>query len=128
LDRFGTKKMSEKMTEMNAWPWPESLDALTAAPRHHKLVLDNERVRVLDTRIPPGEVVPVHTHRWPGVYYTIAGGDFVRYDAEGKVLFDSRTDLNTVRPAAQFIESLPPHSVENVGNSEIHLISVEMKY
>jgi hypothetical protein len=29
--------------------------------------------------------------------------------------------------AANFIECLPPHSVENVGPAEIHLISVELK-
>jgi hypothetical protein len=112
---------------MSAWPWPDSLDAVVAAPKHHKLVLDNERVRVLDTRIPAGDVVPVHTHRWPAVYYTIAGGDFVRYDAEGNVLLDTRVLGISPGEPARFIESLPPHSIENVGPSEIHLISVEMK-
>lgn len=33
-----------------AWPWPTALDALSAAPRHHTLLLENERVRVLDSR------------------------------------------------------------------------------
>ena len=53
------------MTEpvSNAWPWPDSLDALVAAPKHHKLVLDNERVRVLDTHIPAGDIVPVRVRR-----------------------------------------------------------------
>jgi hypothetical protein len=109
------------------WPWPDSLDALVAAPVHHKLVLENERVRVLDTHIPAGDVVPVHTHRWPAVYYTISGGDFVRRDGDGNVLFDTRIHPNPTAVPARFIESLPPHSVENVGQSEIHLISVEMK-
>jgi hypothetical protein len=113
---------------MSSWPWPDSLDALIAAPRHHKLVLDNDRVRVLDTRIPAGDVVPVHTHRWPAVYYTIAGGDFVRCDGEGNVLLDTRIHPHPPDQPARFIESLPPHSIENVGTSEIHLISVEMKY
>jgi hypothetical protein len=113
--------------EKNIWPWPDALDALVAAPEHHKLVLDNDRVRVLDTRIPAGDVVPVHTHRWPAVYYTISGGDFVRYDAEGKVLLDTRIQPNPTGQPARFIECLPPHSVENVGASEIHLISVELK-
>jgi len=29
--------------------WPEELDALTAAPANHRLLLENERVRVLET-------------------------------------------------------------------------------
>jgi hypothetical protein len=111
-----------------AWEWPDSLDALIAAPGHHKLVLENERVRVLDTHIPAGDVVPVHTHRWPAVYYTISPGEFVRRDGEGRVLLDTRiTPTLQGQPPARFIESLPPHSVENVGTSEIHLISFEMK-
>jgi hypothetical protein len=113
---------------MSSWPWPDSLDALVAAPRHHKLVLDNDRVRVLATRIPAGDLVPVHTHRWPAVYYTIAGGDFIRYDGEGNVLLDTRIHPHPPGQPARFIESLPPHSIENVGTSVIHLISVEVKY
>src|ERR1700742_2939231 len=110
---------------MMNWHWPDSLDAVIAAPKHHTLVLENERVRVLDTRIPVGDTVPVHTHRWPGVYYTIQASAFVRRDQDGNVTFDSRTSppLGT----AAFLEYLAPHSVENVGDVEIHLISVEMK-
>jgi hypothetical protein len=107
------------------WPWPDSLDAVIAAPRHHTLVLENECVRVLDTRIPPGDTVPVHTHRWPGVYHTVQFSHFIRRDGEGNLLFDSRTAPRL--GIANFIENLPPHSIENVGDGEIHLISVELK-
>ena len=40
------------------WPWPPELDAVIAAPKHHTLIFENERVRVLDTRIPVGDTVP----------------------------------------------------------------------
>jgi hypothetical protein len=113
------------LSESN-WPWPDSLDALVAAPKHHKLVFENERVRILDTKIPAGELVPVHTHRWPAVYYTIVPGEFVRRDGEGNVLLDTRVTLRFLGHAS-WIESLPPHSVENVGAAEIHLISCELK-
>ncbi len=109
-----------------SWPWPEELDALIAAPKHHTLILENEKMRLLDTKIPVGETVPVHTHKWPGVYYTIRFSHFVRRDGEGKVLFDSRT-LTAPMTGAAFLENLPPHSVENVGDVDIHLISVELK-
>jgi hypothetical protein len=116
------------MAATAAWPWPDSLDAVIAAPQYHRLVLENDRVRVLDTRIPAGDIVPVHTHRWPAIYYTIAAGDFVRRDGEGNVLFDSRTVPGMLTASAgTWIECLPPHSVENVSGSEIHLISVELK-
>ena len=48
---------------------PVDFDALSAAPGQHRLLLENEQVRVLDTRIAPGEKTPLHTHIWPGVLY-----------------------------------------------------------
>jgi hypothetical protein len=45
--------------------WPDELDALQAAPGYHVLLFENESVRVLDTRVRQGQMVPLHTHRWP---------------------------------------------------------------
>jgi hypothetical protein len=109
-----------------SWPWPPELDAVIAAPRHHRLVFENDRVRVLDTRIPVGDTVPVHTHCWPAVYNTVRFSHFIRRDGEGKILFDSRS-LDHPLPPAAWIDGLPPHSIENVGDAEIHLISFEIK-
>lgn len=39
----------------------EDLDALTAAPQNHRLLFENETVRVLDTFVRPGQTVPLHT-------------------------------------------------------------------
>src|SRR6185369_10875245 len=94
------------------WPWPPELDALIAAPRHHQLILENDRMRLLDTRIPVGDKVPVHTHRWPGVYYTIRFSYFVRRDGEGTVVFDSRA-LTLSMAGAAWLENLSSYSVEN---------------
>lgn len=114
--------------EQNPWPWPDALDAVAAAPEYHRVVLENDRVRVIDTRIPVGQNVPLHTHRWPAIYYTIVAGDFIRRDQDGNVLFDSRTVPGLLtKSEATFMECLPPHSVENVSGIEIHLISVELK-
>lgn len=70
------------------WPWDDSLDALVAAPEQHRLVFENAHVRVLDTRIAPGERTPVHTHCWPASHYVVSWSDFVRRDATGAVLVD----------------------------------------
>jgi predicted metal-dependent enzyme (double-stranded beta helix superfamily) len=113
---------------MPQWTWPDSLDALIAAPAFHRLLLENERVRVLDVRIAPGQVVPVHTHKWPSIVHVQSTSDFIRRDGEGKVIFDSRAPGVPKDPAVvQWLPPLPPHSVENVGTSEIHLFTVELK-
>ncbi|HKH61217.1 MAG TPA: hypothetical protein VKA49_10330 [Flavitalea sp.] len=56
---------------MNFFPesWPSNSDALIAAPKHHKLLFENEFVRVLDTNIAPGEKTPAHTHQYPASLY-----------------------------------------------------------
>jgi quercetin dioxygenase-like cupin family protein len=111
-----------------AWPWPDSLDALAAAPQYHHLLLENENVRVLNVVIGPGQLVPVHTHRWPSVVYTIGAVDFVRRDGDGNILLDTRTLPHDAQPPpVAWIPPLPPHSVENVGQSEIRLFTVELK-
>ena len=114
--------------DRQAWPWPESLDAMVAAPGYHELLLENERVRVLDVRIGPGQLVPVHTHRWPSVMHVLSRGDFIRRDSQGEVLLDTRNAASPTRPpAVVWSAPLPPHSLENVGESEIRVISVELK-
>lgn len=107
--------------------WPDELDALSAAPQHHTLLLENEFVRVLDTRVLPGRTVPLHTHRWPSALYILSWSDFVRRDAQGRVVVDSR--LLGTRPQGNALWSgpLPPHTLENVGESELRAISVELK-
>ena len=106
----------------------DDLDAVVAAPTHHTVVFENERVRVLDTRVEPGDTVPLHTHRWPGVQHILSFADFVRRDADGQVLLDSRgLNLAGEAPLVLWSEPLPPHTLENVGNSVIHAVVVELK-
>jgi len=108
--------------------WPNSLDAMVAAPEHHEVLLENERVRVLDSRIKPGETVPVHTHRWASVLYVLGTSDFIRYDPEGNVVFDSRSKESSIEVGTvSWSGPLSAHSVKNVGETEIRVISVELK-
>ena len=117
-----------KVPTIHDAPWPAELDALVAAPEHHALLFENDHVRVLETRIPPGERTQVHTHCWPATQYVKRASHVVRYDGAGKVIHDSR---NTGTPLKDEIvlwgDPLPPHALENVGDQELHVISVEIK-
>jgi hypothetical protein len=112
----------------NEWPWPDSLDALMAAPRYHKLLMEDERVRVIHTRVPAGETVPLHTHRWPSVLVILSWSECVRRDQEGEVTYDARNDAAPpLLDSASWYPPLPPHTLENIGTREISTINVEMK-
>ena len=112
---------------MSDWPYDEALDALSADGKHHKLVMENERVRVLETVIPAGAHTAIHTHRWPSVLYMLSVSDFLRYDDRGNLITDSRTMPERPVGAAVYVPPMPPHSVKNIGATEIRMINVEWK-
>jgi len=106
----------------------DALDAMTTAPDHHEVILENDHVRVLDTRLGPGERTPVHSHRWPSSLYVISWSDFLRRDADGNVIVDSRSwDSRPAPGEALWSAPLVPHSVENIGDSDLRIIAVELK-
>jgi hypothetical protein len=107
---------------------PDDLDALVAAPQYHSLLFENEAVRVLNAAIPPGQTVPLHTHCWPAVQYILGWSDFIRRDAAGTILLDSRTIESPAPGAALWSAPMPPHTLQNVGQSELRVISVELKH
>jgi hypothetical protein len=111
----------------NAQVWPDDLDALHAAPLHHTLLFENELVRVLDTHVLPGQMVPLHAHRWPAALYILSWSHFLRRDGEGAILADSRMGEKPTEGIAVWSAPLPPHTLENVGESELRVISVELK-
>lgn len=109
--------------------WPEPLDALIAAPAHHRLLFENDTVRVVETILPPGETTPLHTHRWPGPLQLISWSDILRRDSSGTVLMDSRTSgIERVAGAVTWASALQPHTLENVGEGTFRAITTELKH
>jgi hypothetical protein len=109
------------------WKWPDALDALIAAPAHHRLLFENDSVRVLNAYIPAGETTPLHTHRWPAAAHIESWSDFVRRDDQGNLLLDTRGLPAPTPGTALWSEPFPPHTLENVGESELRVITVEVK-
>ena len=106
----------------------DGLDAMLAAPDHHEVLLENDKVRVLDTRLAPGERTPIHTHASSAALYVMSWSDFLRRDATGNVIVDSRCwERQPSVGEALWLQPLAAHSVENVGASELRLIAVELK-
>jgi hypothetical protein len=115
------------MTTEQPWPWPDMMDALLAAPVSHRVLLDNNRVRVLEVAIEPGAREPEHTHRAPSVMIIDEPAP-IRYYEGGTLLFESQAPPGP-RPGVQmrWMEPEGPHSVENTGQHRYHAIRVELK-
>jgi hypothetical protein len=104
------------------------LDAMLAAPKHHGVLIENLQVRVLDTRLAPGERTPVHEHKWPAALYILSWSDFIRYSPSGEVLVDSRAfPVQPCAGQALWSAALPPHYAHNIGNAVLHIVAVEVK-
>ncbi len=116
------------MAPESSWPWPDEMDGPVAAAGNHRVIFENERVRVLDTRIPAGTTAPLHTHRRPTASYVLSGSSFVRRDEHGQTLLDTRTvDPPFAMPPVLWSDGTPAHTLENLGDDDIHVIAVEIK-
>jgi hypothetical protein len=116
------------MDDTTPRPPTHALDAMARAPDHHAVLLENGAVRVLDTKVRPGERTPVHAHEWPAALYVLAWSDFIRRDPDGNVLLDSRTlPAQPAVGSALWGAPIGPHFVENVGTADLHILAVEIK-
>lgn len=109
-----------------ACAWGPELDAVRAAPANHKVVLENDRVRVLEVTVRPGEREPLHAHCNPSVLYVMERGALREHAADGRILRDDKAAPATL-PITQWHETDPPHSVENPGTVPIRILRVELK-
>jgi beta-alanine degradation protein BauB len=84
------------------------------------LKLENSRIRVLEATLKPGDKEKTHSH--PAyVVYVIEGGKFRNHAADGTV-----TDGEFKTGDVIYREPLT-HSADNIGNTTIRLILVELK-
>jgi len=81
---------------------------------------ENDRVRVLEANLPPGVKEQVHSH--PAyVIYVLEGGRYRNYAADGKT-----TDGEFKTGDVLYRDPLT-HAAENIGNTSLHMILVELK-
>ena len=95
-------------------------DPVKASPNNYEVLLENDRVRVLEFRAKPGEKEPMHSH--PAyVRYALSGG---------KTKFsypDGKTGEREIKPGTASWSEAVTHSGENVGTTEVHTVLIELK-
>lgn len=112
------------ITKRVVWPWPDSLDARVVAPESHKILLENEYVRVIEVTIKPGTKEPAHTHKWPSVMIVDAPTDIRYYDENNKVV----EIIGRYETKTEWMKPERLHAVENLDNKkEYHAIRIELK-
>ena len=105
----------------------DDLDGVAVAPENHRVLFENDRVRVLETIIEAGDVTPLHTHLAPQVMYVVSPSSFIRRDEHGATMVDTRSDPDFVLPTVIWSSTLGPHSIENTGSDPLIVIGVELR-
>ena len=95
-------------------------DPLAVNAKTIQLKMENDRVRVLEARLPPGAKEELHSH--PAyVTYVVSGGKAVNHTSDGK------TSQIELKSGDVVYRDATTHWAENTGTTEIHLILVELK-
>jgi hypothetical protein len=103
------------------------MDALIAAPASHRVLLENDRVRVLEVVIEPGTREPEHTHQAASVMIVDEPAR-IRYYACGVLQFEPQARAGSPSGVrVRWMEPEGPHSVENIDQRRYHAIRVELK-
>ena len=84
-----------------------NLDAVKVAPESYKVLLENDRVRVLEYRIKPGKKDPTHSHPAYIVYAFTAGK--IKFTLPDGKTFNREASANEV-----LFNEAETHATENV--------------
>ena len=97
-----------------------SQDPVKLSPQYYTVRLENDRVRVLEYRLKPGEKEVMHSH--PAYIVHVLSDATLR-----TTLLDGTMSESTVKNNEIFWLEPVSHAAENIGRTELHLVIVELK-
>lgn len=114
--------------------WDPNLDAVIAAPANHKVLFENDRLRVLEVILEPDEEEPTHHHRWPSVFvFDQVEGPIHDFAPDGTMMPPNRDVIQAVQAwdgqgcLVVHMAPQPAGRVLNASSKTLHGIRVEMK-
>ena len=96
------------------------IDPVAVSPGNYKILLENDRVRVLEMLLRPGEIDELHSHPSETVFF-LQGGSLRIHLPGGEAQEADIPDHHVMWNDAW------THRVENIGQGEVHAIIVESK-
>ncbi len=102
-------------------PENKEFDAAKVSSKTHKVLFENDNVRVLEVKIQPGEKEPAHTHPYKSITIIQTPSRIRYYDEDDNVL--EEVDLQGV----SWLEPMGLHAAENIGDTVFQGYRIEMK-
>jgi hypothetical protein len=121
--------MADKTGTRQTGPFPpaiaEDLERNRFNPRvGTRLLSENERVRVWEVRLQPGERIGFHRHVLDYFWTSVTGGSARSHDSEGYVV-ETSYEAGETRHASYGPGEFKLHDLENIGDAEIVFTTVE---
>jgi hypothetical protein len=105
--------------------FPDGYDAVQAAPNSHRVIFENEFVRVLEVILPqPGTTEPMHHHRWPSFFLAWDRGGktphvrYLRPDGSARDEPSVNEPVHTGKWSIGWMKPEPMHSIHVVDRAE----------
>lgn len=116
-------------------------DAVKAAPNSHKVLFENDNIRILEVTVEPYGFEPMHTHRYPSVMFGPGNETsqydiiYYRYDYDSvkHIYFakDSIKQHGGYKPdegnEGHYMKPEGPHRIKNLSNARIIAYGAEFK-
>jgi hypothetical protein len=120
---------SSMLKPIENWHWGEEKDAMEASIQHHRVLFENEDVRVLEVIINPGEKEDFHTHKLKSIFIVDSIADMRYYGPQGEIQFEQKAPpAHVFRTSVTWKEPEGLHAIENLSQTQvIHGIRIELK-
>jgi hypothetical protein len=112
------------------WHWPESMEAVRAAPKNHRVLFENDHIRLLEVTVQPGETENMHGHLWPSVFAIDAvQPKLTNHLLEGGTRNTTRAyeDADWSEPICRTLAVQAPHQISVTDTFPLHFYRLEFK-
>jgi hypothetical protein len=121
------------------WPYPIAYDEINAAPNNYKLLFENNKLRLLEVFIRPGETTPMHGTPYSYIMafnsVTLNSPDVTdkKLDAasalngQGAGVAGPPKTHNLTEPTCMTMAARAPHAIHNGGTVPLHYYQIEYK-
>jgi hypothetical protein len=120
---------AQAQSERPILKWPLSEEAVHAAANNHRVLFENDTVRLLEVTVQPGQTEPLHWHMYPSVF---------AINGVQAALTDHTADATTARarqyedadwsqPQCRTMPVQAPHQVSDADSFPVHFYRLEFK-
>ena len=132
---LATPAHAQASLDIQCHPERSAYDAVTAAPEQHRVMFEDDHVRVLQINLPPFQQEPIHVHALPSVIEGETGGPggakfaYIQYRfLDGKFIEIGRHEVSpTAGYRAVWTEPEGPHAIANLSGVPVRFTRIEIK-